>query len=174
MTNKIIIFAGKQYSGKDTVAKIMLSMLPEFRRCAIGDIIKLTYGEENGLTYEQIESNKAFYRPDLIKLGNWGRKQHPDYWLKKIIDQGGNIMVTDVRVPHEYEVFKNAGAISIRVEASRETRLARGGSLAGEDDITETGLDNVEDWDFVINNDVDFDTLKNKVHDIVCIIKQKV
>ena len=167
MTDKIIMFSGKQYSGKDTVAKIMLEMMPEFRRCAIGDIIKLTYGEEHGLTYEQIEQNKAFYRPELIKLGNWGRAQHPDYWLKKIIEQDGNIMVTDVRVPHEYEVFKNAGAVSIRVEASRETRLARGGSLSGEDDITEVGLDNISDWDFVIHNDEDYATLKDKALEIV-------
>lgn len=50
---------------------------------------------------------------------------------KKIIEQDGNIIVTDVRVPHEYEVFKNAGAITIRVEATRETRSQRG-TLVGE------------------------------------------
>ena len=125
MADKIIIFSGKQYSGKDTAAKIMLEKLTDYRRCAMGDIIKLTYGKEKGLTYEEIETNKAQYRADLIALGNWGRAQDPDYWLKKIIEQDGNIMVTDVRVPHEYEVFKNAGAISIRVEASRTTRMSR-------------------------------------------------
>ena len=85
MADKIIIFSGKQYSGKDTLAKIMLEQMPEFRRCAIGDIIKLTYGQEKGLTYDEIEQNKSIYRPDLIKLGNWGRAQHPDYWLKKLL-----------------------------------------------------------------------------------------
>ena len=119
MAAKIIIFSGKQYSGKDTVAKIMLAEMKDYKRCAMGDIIKLTYGEQKGLTYEEIEKNKPLYRQDLINLGNWGRAQDPDYWLKKIIKQDGNIMVTDVRVPHEYEVFKNAGAITIRVEASR-------------------------------------------------------
>ena len=135
MANKIIIFSGKQYSGKDTAAKIMLDKMHDFKRCAMGDIIKITYGKEKGLTYEEIEQNKPLYRPDLIKLGNWGREQDPDYWLKKVIEQEGNIIVTDVRVPHEYEVFKSAGAISIRVEASRETRLSRG-KLIGETDIT--------------------------------------
>ena len=60
MINKLIIFSGKQYSGKDTVAKIMLEKMPEFRRCAMGDIIKLTYGKEKGLTLEEIEKNKAY------------------------------------------------------------------------------------------------------------------
>ena len=58
MANKIIIFSGKQYSGKDTAAKIMLDYMPNFKRCAMGDIIKLTYGEQKGLSYEEIEKNK--------------------------------------------------------------------------------------------------------------------
>jgi len=166
MADKIIIFSGKQYSGKDTVAKILLENMSDYKRCAMGDIIKLTYGEEKGLTYDEIEANKATYRPDLITLGNWGRSQHPDYWLKKIIEQEGNIIVTDVRVPHEYEVFKNAGAIAIRVEATRETRASRG-ELIGEADITEVGLDNVTDWDYVINNDSDYESLKIEALDLV-------
>ncbi len=171
MTDKIIIFSGKQYSGKDTVAKIMLAEMTNYKRCAMGDIIKLTYGEQKGLTYEEIEKNKPLYRQDLINLGNWGRAQDPDYWLKKIIEQDGNIMVTDVRVPHEYEVFKNAGAITIRVEASRETRASRG-ELVGENDITEIGLDNIKDWDYVIDNNSDYETLKEKVYAIIQKIKE--
>lgn len=171
MAEKIIIFSGKQYSGKDTVAKIMLAEMKDYKRCAMGDIIKLTYGEQKGLTYEEIEKNKPLYRQDLINLGNWGRAQDPDYWLKKIIKQDGNIMVTDVRVPHEYEVFKNTGAITIRVEASRETRASRG-ELVGENDITEVGLDNIKDWDYVIENNSDYETLKEKVYAIIQKIKE--
>ncbi len=166
----IIIFSGKQYSGKDTVAKIMLSEMPDFKRCAMGDIIKLTYGEQKGLSYEEIEKNKPMYRQDLINLGNWGRAQDPDYWLKKILEQKGNIMVTDVRVPHEYEVFKNAGAITIRVEASRDVRASRG-TLVGENDITEVGLDDIKDWDYVIENNSDYETLKQKVLKIVEVLR---
>lgn len=166
MADKIIIFSGKQYSGKDTAAKIMLEQMPDFRRCAMGDIIKLTYGAEKGLSYEEIEKNKPLYRQDLINLGNWGRAQSPDYWLNKIIEQDGNIIVTDVRVPHEYEVFKNAGAISIRVEASRETRASRG-ELIGETDITEVGLDHITDWDYVIDNNGDYDNLVKQVNKII-------
>ncbi len=166
MVNKIIIFSGKQYAGKDTAAKIMLEKLPSFKRCAMGDIIKLTYGKEKNLTFEEIEKNKSIYRADLIKLGNWGREQDPDYWLKKIIEQDGNIIVTDVRVPHEYEVFKNAGAITIRVEASRQTRMTRG-NLVGEDDITETGLDNITDWDYIIDNNSDYNSLEKQVDTII-------
>lgn len=161
MADKIIIFSGKQYSGKDTVARIMLDKMPDFKRFAMGDVIKLEYGKQKGLTYEEIEKNKPIYRQGLIDLGNWGRAQDPDYWLKKIISQPGNIMVTDVRVPHEYEIFKSAGAIAIRVEASREVRSSRG-DLVGENDVTEIGLDNIKDWDYVIENNSDYETLKQK------------
>ena len=170
MADKIIIFSGKQFSGKDTAAKILLEAMPEYRRCAMGDIIKLTYGKEKGLTYEEIEKNKPIYRQDLINLGNWGRAQNPDYWLNKIVEQEGNIVVTDVRVEHEYEVFKTAGAISIRVEASRETRSKRG-ELVGETDITEVGLDHITDWDFIIDNNSDYENLKIQVNKIIKNIK---
>ena len=169
MADKIIIFSGKQYSGKDTAAKIMLEKMKDFRRMAMGDIIKLEYGKEHGLTYEEIEKNKSLYRQDLINLGNWGRAQHPDYWLKKIIEQPGNIMVTDVRVPHEYETFKNAGAIAVRINAERDVRSKRG-TLIGEDDVTEVGLDNINDWDYVLENNEDYDSFEKKVLDLVKLI----
>ena len=131
MAKKIIIFSGKQYSGKDTAAKMLMESMPEYKRCAMGDIIKIEYGKIHNLTYEEIEKNKAIYRQGLIDLGNWGRSQSPNYWLKKIIEQEGNIVVTDVRIKHEYNIFKNAGAISIRVEADRDIRESRGGKLVG-------------------------------------------
>lgn len=166
MADKIIIFSGKQYSGKDTAGKIVLDLMPDFKRCAMGDIIKYEYGRQHNLTYEEIEKNKSQYRAGLIELGNWGRSQSPDYWLNKIIETEGNIIVTDVRVPHEYEVFKNAGAISIRIEATRETRAQRG-QLVGEADITEVGLDNVTDWDYVIENNSDYETFKDSVIKVI-------
>ena len=162
MADNIIIFSGKQYSGKDTAGKIMLDKMPDYHRCAMGDIIKLEYGRQHNLTYEEIESDKSKYRAGLIELGNWGRSQSPDYWLEKIIQSDGNIIVTDVRVPHEYEIFKKAGAITIRIEADREVRAARG-ELVGEDDITEIGLDDITEWDYIVYNNSDYDMFKNEL-----------
>ena len=167
MAEKIIIFSGKQYSGKDTAAKILLDAMKDYKRCAMGDIIKIEYGKIHNLTYEEIENNKPKYRQGLIDLGNWGRSQSPDFWLKKIISQEGKIVITDVRIKHEYEVFKKAGAISIRVEADRSIREARGGKLIGEDDVTEVDLDNIQDWNFLLDNNKDYETLKQNVLKIV-------
>lgn len=164
---KIIIFSGKQYSGKDTAAKILMEALPEYKRYAMGDIIKLEYGKLHNLSYEEIEANKAKYRQGLIELGNWGRQQSPDYWINKIINLDGSIVVTDVRVKHEYKVFKSAGAISIRINADRDIRQARGGKLVGENDVTEIDLDDIQNWDFLIDNNKDYETLKINVLKIV-------
>lgn len=163
MADKIIIFSGKQYSGKDTAAKILMNELPSYKRCAMGDVIKLEYGKLNNVTYEEIEANKPKYRQGLIDLGNWGRKQDKDYWLKKIVEQEGNIVVTDVRIKHEYELFKSYGAISIRIEAERDLREQRGGKLVGENDVTEVDLDDIEDWDYIIDNNNDYETLRENV-----------
>ena len=144
-----------------------MEFLPEYKRCAMGDIIKIEYGKQHNLSYDEIESNKPLHRQGLIELGNWGRSQSPDYWLKKIISQEGKIVVTDVRIKHEYDVFKQAKAISIRVEADRTIREMRGGKLIGEDDITEIDLDNIQDWDFLIDNNKDYETLKENILKIV-------
>ena len=148
-----------------------MEAMPEFNRCEMGDIIKIEYGKLHNLTYQEIELNKAKYRQGLIELGNWGRMQSPDYWLEKIIQQEGNIVVTDVRIKHEYHVFKAAGAVSIRVEADRSIRETRGGTLVGEDDVTEVDLDYIEDWDYKIDNNSDYQSLKSNVLQIVAELK---
>ena len=51
--------------------------------------------------------------------------------------------------------------MAIRVECPREIRATRG-ELIGENDITETGLDNITNWDYVIQNDSSYEELKEK------------
>lgn len=166
MADMIITLSGKQFSGKDTVAKILLSELKNFRRIALGDAIKMQYAKKTGLSLEEIESNKAHYRPDLIALGDKGRSIDPDYWIKYIIKQDGNIIVPDVRMPHEYEVFKAHNAFCIRVESSLEARSKRG-TIVKADDLTETALDNINTWDYVIHNDSDYEDLVIASYDLV-------
>lgn len=159
MADKIIILSGKQYSGKDTVAKILLENLTNFRRIGLGDAIKIEYSEKKGITFDEIEKNKHLYRQDLIDLGNKRRSEDKDYWIKKVIKMDGNIIVPDVRVKRELEFFKEANAVSIRVDATRETRSARG-KLVGETDITEVDLDDINDWNFRISNDSTYENLQ--------------
>lgn len=166
MSKKIIVISGKQYSGKDTVAKIILENFKDFTRIGIGDAIKIEYGKKNDLTFEQIENEKHLYREDLIKLGNWGRGIHPDFWLKKIFELDYNIIVPDIRVTHEVEMFRDKGAYLIRVEASKEAREQRG-KITNESDSTETDLDNYTKWNYIIDNSGDYETLQEATKPLI-------
>lgn len=162
---KIIVISGKQYSGKDTLAKILLEKLSGFNRVGIGDAIKIEYGKKKGLTFEQIESQKHLYRADLIELGNWGRSLDSDYWLKNLANMD-NIIVPDVRVEHELDFFKEKGAFLIRVESSIENRAKRG-VIINADDQTETALDNYLNWDVVVDNNSDYQSLINQADCVI-------
>lgn len=171
--NKIIIvFSGKQFSGKDTVCKILLERFKSFKRIGIADAIKLRYSNKTGLSLSEIEKNKSKYRQDLIDLGNWGRAQNPDFWLKEIADYSGNTIVTDVRMKHELDFFRKKGAYTIRIEASLEARSKRG-KITALNDETETALDDVSDWDFILFNEGCFDELKTNTEKLVLDLTDK-
>lgn len=167
---KIIVISGKQYSGKDTLAKILLQNLPNFKRIGIGDAIKLEYGKRKNLTFEEIEKNKHLYRSELINLGNWGRSQGDDFWLKNLI-QYNNIIVPDVRVVPELLFFKNQGAFLVRVNSTEENRAKRG-VLVNKDDITETALDDYTDWNIKIDNNSDYDNLIKEADKVLLMFKK--
>ncbi len=167
---QIIVISGKQYSGKDTLAKILLKKLPDFKRIGIGDAIKIEYAKKNNLTFDEIEKNKHFYRNDLINLGNWGRNLDSMYWLKNLACMD-KIIVPDVRVKSEIDFFKSQNAFLIRVNSDLENRSKRG-TIVNGDDLTETALDNYNDWNIVVENNSDYDSLMQKADKVLLEFKK--
>lgn len=165
MRKNIIAISGKQFSGKDTLAKILLNELKDYKRIGLGDAIKIEYGNQNNLTFEEIEKNKHLYRDDLIKLGNKGRAISPDYWLENVIGFD-KIIIPDIRMPHEANFLKNQGAFLIRVESSYENRSKRG-TIVNADDDTETLLDNYNGWDMIVENNSDYEELTKKANKVL-------
>ena len=168
--NKIIVISGKQYSGKDTLAKILLEKMSDFTRVGIGDAIKIEYAKRINSTFEEIESNKHLYREDLIELGNWGRAQDKEYWLKNLANMD-KIIVPDLRVEDELEFFKKKNAFLIRVNSSFENRAKRG-TIVNPNDNTEVALDNYNSWNLVIDNDSTYEELTKKADFVVQEFKQ--
>lgn len=166
MAGKIITLSGKQFCGKDTVAKVLLEKLPDFRRIGLADAIKIKYSEKTGLSIDEIEKNKSKYRPDLIALGNQGRAADEDFWLNTILEKNENVIVPDVRMPHEVKRFKENNAFCIRVEASAQIREKRG-ILSKENDYTETALDNFDSWDYIIKNEGTYEDLQANIDSLV-------
>lgn len=161
-TLQIIGISGKQYAGKDVLADTLLRLLTDFKKIPLALAIKQEYGRQQGLSLDEIEQNKAQHRPGLIALGDWGRSQEPDYWLKKVLEIPGRKIISDVRLKREYELLRENKAYLIRLEATREVRAERG-SLVSETDATETQLDDVRDWDCLIENNGSPEMLQSQI-----------
>jgi phosphomevalonate kinase len=147
----LIGISGKQYAGKDFLTDLLLKHLPGFTKVPLALAIKRAYAEQHNLTLEEIERHKAQHRPGLIALGDWGRKQSPDYWLKQALAYPGKKIISDVRLKHEYDFLHEHGAFLIRLDADRAVRAQRG-TIVNEHDPTETQLDDVQDWDAILTN----------------------
>ena len=171
MSNKtsIIAISGKQYSGKDTLAKILIEKMPDFKRVGIGDAIKIEYGKKHNLTFEEIEKNKHKYRDDLIELGNYGRGISPDYWLEKISNMD-KVIIPDIRVEYEAEFFRKRGAFLIRVNSAYKKRSERG-IIVSDGDNTEIALDDYNLWNVIVDNNSDYNSLFRHADKVVMLFK---
>lgn len=151
---ELIAISGKQYAGKDLLADCLIKTLREqgFRKYPIALAIKREFANIYGLTIQDIEANKALYRPGLIALGQRRRLQDENYWLKHLFSEPGPKVVSDMRLLHEYDFFKQKGAFLIRLEASPEVRAKRG-TIVSETDATECELDGTTNWDALLTNE---------------------
>lgn len=168
---KIIVLSGKQFSGKDTVADMIKEHFTDFNEVPIAGALKKEFGKLKNITISEIERNKPLYRAELIELGNKGRAESPDFWIKKVVEEDGNLIVPDLRLKHELFIFKIHGAITIRVESDREERAKRG-KLVAESDPTETQLDDITDWNYVIENNGTLEELRAEVNKVIDSIEQ--
>lgn len=170
--DKIIALSGKQFAGKDTLCLMLLKYLSGFRRVALADALKDEYAELAGTPRDQVDKLKAQdpkVRGDLIALGKKRREEDEDYWVKKVLEQSGNKIVTDLRFPNEMNRFKEHKAILIRIEAQRSVRAKRG-KLCHETDLSEIGLDHVNDWRFIVSNNGSLEALEQEARKIAQII----
>jgi phosphomevalonate kinase len=153
----IIAIAGKQRSGKDALASLILQAFPQLEARSFAAAIKQALAQELGIKVQAIEENKARYRPMLIALGQQKRKQHQDYWIHATFapplaagKQG--CIITDLRLNRELEAVQYYQALLMRVEASPQHRSQRG-ALVAQNDPTETELDTFTDWHLTIRNE---------------------
>lgn len=155
----IIAISGKQYSGKDLLSSLLLKHLPHYTQLPLAQAIKATYAQQHSLTLEEVEHNKAHYRPGIIAIGDWGRAQDPDYWLKRVLNNPAPKIISDVRLKREYELLRDHQAFLIRLNADRAIRAQRG-LIVSEEDPTERDLDKVTHWDAVFVNNGSIDELE--------------
>jgi hypothetical protein len=79
-----------------------------------------------------------------------------------------NWIITDLRFPNELEAIKQRGGITIRVNRPAINYKNHAGLLQLiEEHPSETSLDYITDWDYVIDNSGSINDLIDKVRDIV-------
>jgi hypothetical protein len=182
----IIGVSGKAGAGKDTAAKMLeviyanpeitfedycdkkyknfvdvqtvhfADMLKEtaMTMCILGeDDVNTQYGKK-----QTIEWLGITVRELLQKLGTCVRQGIDNlFWIKLLfanIEGWDNVIIADVRFPEEVEAIKERGGIILRLE--------RDGAGAGNH-ISETALDDYNDWDEKIDNNFSLPLLFNQL-----------
>jgi hypothetical protein len=158
--------------GKSTVANLLI----EHQRMAFAAPLKRAVSNmliDLGLpSFHYVYTDKEAIIPELgvsarhmmQTLGTeWGRACiHPDFWVmiaranvQPIMNDGGSVVIDDVRFPNEAAMIRDLGGELWRIERSGVSYDGSHGSEGGLEDITP---------DRVIVNDGTIDQLKEKIY----------
>ena len=169
---KIIMISGKARSGKDTLGDFLIKHLEENSkpcRVQIGQYIK--YYAMKYFGWDGEEDTKP--RDLLNHLGTEiiRNKIDPDFHIKRLLQDlevlsyfYDTFVISDVRFPNEIEKVKEKydNVITIHIERDSDEL-----NEEQKNNITETALDNYDNYDIRINNNGTLEELENKAIDIV-------
>ena len=167
---KLIGITGYKQSGKDTLAReIMYRMAPRFSvRHSFADALKREVADALGISVDEIERNKALFRPILQWWGtDWRRNMFgANYWINKWeerllklqeLHRPAVIIATDVRFENEAEAIRKHDGIIIRV--------VRPG-VVSDGHASETEMDKIA-VNCTILNDEGLDVFANRAAELV-------
>ncbi|XP_075536862.1 phosphomevalonate kinase isoform X1 [Dermacentor variabilis] len=177
----ILVFSGKRKSGKDYITETLRKRIGD-DKCAIlrlSEPIKEAYAKEHNLDYNRLLDSsdyKELYRAKMVAWGEEKRNQDLSFFCRLAVKKRGRPefpvwMVSDARRESDIEYFRETftcPTFTVRVRAREGTRRDRGWvQTPGIDDATtECGLDHVDNWDFVINNNDD-DNLEGQLESVL-------
>ena len=169
---KIILISGKARSGKDTTADLIKEILNDKK------VVNLEYSFYMKTYIKHItgwDGSEDTKPRDLLQhLGDTIKKEiDPLFFVKKMIMDlkvysfyYDVITISDVRFIPEIEEIKKefSDVISIRIE---RPNFDNGLTKEEKEHISEVALDNYDKFDYVITNDLDTETLKNKIEEVI-------
>ena len=172
-TVMLIGISGKKRSGKDTVGAMVVEWLRKHycsaTRVAFADQLKEEVARATGVSLEDIEVEKAHWRPMLQWWGVEFRRYYhgENYWIremtKKLIGMEEAVaVITDVRLENEAEFVRKSGGLVVRVEREID---------AQDSHSSEFGLDGYQHFREVIRNDGSLEDLQQKVGDFMAGLK---
>jgi len=165
---KIFLVAGKAGSGKNEVSKIIKEYyIYKLKKCAVTHYSKYIKNFVMELTdWDGTEASKP--RDFMQKMGDTIRGIDPEYFTsnmvrdieiyEKYVDA---LVISDVRMPNEIETIRENydGVYAIYVVNQFGTSKL---SIEQQAHITETALENYNDFDYTIANDT-LESLKDKI-----------
>ena len=163
----IIGISGKMGSGKDTVAREIIKTFPNynFRRVSFGYNVKKIVSILTGLDMRTILSRKI----KKVYLEDWGMTVgelfqqvgtnalrdllNKDTWILSLfnnVNNGENIIITDVRFINEADSIINRGGYLIRING--DPNKIRDNETRNINHKSETELDTYKKFDIIYNN----------------------
>ncbi|OCT69593.1 hypothetical protein XELAEV_18040904mg [Xenopus laevis] len=132
----VLLFSGKRKSGKDHVTN-SLQLRFSSDTCSVLRLsgpLKEQFALERGLDYERLlgaTGYKEEFRADMIRWGEEKRRRDPGFFCRIIVQRVSQPVwiISDARRKSDIDWFRSEyGAVlqTVRVEASEETREARG------------------------------------------------
>jgi len=168
---KLIGISGKIGSGKSYISEKIL--YPAFDDCIIlsfADHMKIDLCSKENIEYERVFIKKDRESRRLLQVYGTeeGRDKYGvDIWIKVMLnwirlfsDRGiRTIIIPDVRFKNEAQFIKDNNGTLIRVISPKRTSetYVKEGLISSQLHISETDLDNYNDFDCVLYNDAEYD-----------------
>uniref|UniRef100_A0A915Q5F2 Phosphomevalonate kinase n=1 Tax=Setaria digitata TaxID=48799 RepID=A0A915Q5F2_9BILA len=165
----VICLSGKRKCGKDFVGSLLTSRLEEIGYeviiCGVSYPLKEEYAQLNGVDAERLKYDveyKELYRKDMIAWGEKMRKDDPGYFCRKVlaaVNSADVLIVPDCRRLSDIQFFRmhcGSRLRLLRIESALSMREMRGFVFVEgiDDQATECGLDEYNQWDLVIVNNI--------------------
>ena len=172
---KIFVVGGKSGSGKNEVAKMIEEYyIYKLKKCVITEFSKYLKIFAKELTdWDGISQDKPRDFLQHLGINVIREKMGEDFLIKRLIDDikvlfnyCDCIVVSDVRLPLEFELVDKAFDNVVNVFIERP-KFNNDLTVDEKKHITETALDNYNNYDLKIINDGNLNDLKNKVYEIL-------
>lgn len=173
--SKVILIAGKARAGKDTTALLFKEVLEKKGK----KVINLAYGSYIKEYAKHISDwdgrDETKPRSLLQRLGTDIIRENidPNFFVKRLCNDikvysyfFDVITVSDVRFPNEIEGPSSMFSDVVKIKIIRDNFVNNLTEIEKKH-ITETALDNYDDYNFVIYNDGTISDLREKVEKIV-------
>ncbi|KAL0131961.1 hypothetical protein PUN28_000021 [Cardiocondyla obscurior] len=169
---RIFLFSGKRKSGKDYITDILYNRIGSQRSAIVrlSGPIKTHWAKSLGLDINQLLGDgeyKEKYRLEMVKWSENMRRKDYSYFCRAAVDMYNAWdktiwIISDVRRKTDIkwftENFRNA-CKTVHIICSEEVRRKRGWVYTPgiDDSETECDLDDVNNWDLILENNDDSD-----------------